>query len=186
MTLGCPPLSELNLPERFTTPPFKCHTVYGNLRIDFLTDSCKLKSVRQAALWQLFCRLTVPRIKSHLLLSLHSAECVCQGLLHDESVMYVISFLLCKVKQICSDCVKSECPIKHQDFDLKRTLLHNWIQLLCFTDTACYRYLFWVKAVNLVGYNVSQNIFNSMNTWINKSAMDTCLVDLFLVSLFIL
>lgn len=51
-----------------------------------------------------------------------------------------------------------------------------------------------VKAVNLVGYNnqfwnvsvVSQNILNSMNTWINKAAMNTCFVDLFLVSLFIL
>lgn len=50
MCCGCPPLPELSLPERFTTPAFKCGTVYSNLQIDFLADSCKLKSVRQAAL----------------------------------------------------------------------------------------------------------------------------------------
>lgn len=146
MCLGWPPLPELNLPERFTTPPFKCHTVYSNLQIDFLTDSCKLKSVRQAALWQLFYRLIVSWIKSHLLISLQPADCVCQGHLHDESVMYVISFLLCQVKHSSVVIVWSQSVlsnIRNPDVGLRRTLLHNWIQLLgriCFTDSACYRY----------------------------------------------
>lgn len=48
--------------------------------------------------------------------------------------------------QLCSECVKSECPIKHQEpwcwsqEDVIAQLNPVIIGRICFTDSACYRY----------------------------------------------